>query len=149
MGVVPAFPPDDDPYLCNESEGLADYSPGRMMSRSTALLVPRGRCSFEAKALSAQRLGASIAIVYGTLSSRYSLNYTNSTPDATEDDSRTRSGYTNDDVVWPKDKFDYDCDMGSAHLPREEYERLNFVKLPGGVRRGQQRRHAHGNRERG
>ena len=136
VGVVPAFPPDDDPYLCNESEGLADYSPGRMMSRSTALLVPRGRCSFEAKALSAQRLGASIAIVYGTLSSRYSLNYTNSTPDATEDDSRTRSGYTNDDVVWPKDKFDYDCDMGSAHLPREEYERLNFVKLPGGYDEG-------------
>ena len=155
VGVVPAFPPDDDPYLCNESEGLADYSspsspsssssepssssssPGRMMSRSTALLVPRGRCSFEAKALSAQRLGSSIAIVYGTLSSRYSLNYTNSsTPDAKTDDSRTRSGYTNDDVIWPQNKFDYDCDMGSAHLPGGEYERLDFVKLPGGYDEG-------------
>ncbi|KAL3822118.1 hypothetical protein ACHAXA_011896 [Cyclostephanos tholiformis] len=134
VGVVPAFPPDDDPYLCNESEGLADYatsSPPNGHPR-TALLVPRGRCSFERKALSAQRLGSSIIVIYGTLSSRYSLNYTNSTPDAMIDDSRTRSGYTNDDVIWPLDKFDYDCDMGRAYLPREVYDELNFVKLPGG-----------------
>ena len=136
VGVIPKFPPENDGYLCNESEGMADYSTNnddidKTAYYRSAMLVPRGQCSFEHKALSAQRLGASAIIVYGTTSSRYSLNITNSTnctsPEC--DDAKTRD-YTNKDVLWPADKFDYDCDYGKALLPKGALDSLNFVKLP-------------------
>ena len=85
--MVPSFPPNDDLYLCNESEGTIGYSADnnnnninidKSLYSHSALLVPRGLCSFEYKALSAQRLGASAIIIYGSLSSRNGLNYTNS-----------------------------------------------------------------------
>ncbi|KAL9189242.1 hypothetical protein ACHAXT_011732 [Thalassiosira profunda] len=141
VGVVPAFPPSDDDYLCNESEGWSDYSnrengnPDKGAYYQSALLVPRGQCSFEHKALSAQRLGASAIIIYGTMSSRYSLNYTNSTENCASEechDAKTRTDYTNDDVLWPGDKYDYDCDFGKAHLPQSAVSSLDFVKMPGG-----------------
>lgn len=137
VGVVPAYPPEGDGYLCNEADGSADYSKGNKNNNldmtayyKTALLVPRGECSFEHKALSAQRLGASAIIVYGTLGSRYSLNYTNSTDGA--DDAKTRDDYTKEDVVWPHDKLDFDCDFGKAYLPESQLESLDFGKMPGG-----------------
>ena len=64
------FPPQDlDEYLCNEAKGISDYSnpsgnsqvfdPDTLLSgyEDTYILVPRGHCTFEAKARSAQRLG--------------------------------------------------------------------------------------------
>eukprot|EP00581_Thalassiosira_minuscula_P002660 CAMPEP_0183744308 /NCGR_PEP_ID=MMETSP0737-20130205/65663_1 /TAXON_ID=385413 /ORGANISM="Thalassiosira miniscula, Strain CCMP1093" /LENGTH=931 /DNA_ID=CAMNT_0025979947 /DNA_START=589 /DNA_END=3384 /DNA_ORIENTATION=- len=137
IGVVPAFPPSDDEYLCNESDGLVDYSNKQVDVTyvRSALLVPRGQCSFERKALSAQRLGASAIVIYGTLSSRYSLNYTNSTAcvdegEGCDGDAKTRTDYTLGEVLWPQDKLDYDCDFGKAYLP--SLDGLDFTKMPGG-----------------
>eukprot|EP00584_Thalassiosira_punctigera_P008354 CAMPEP_0172528300 /NCGR_PEP_ID=MMETSP1067-20121228/2733_1 /TAXON_ID=265564 ORGANISM="Thalassiosira punctigera, Strain Tpunct2005C2" /NCGR_SAMPLE_ID=MMETSP1067 /ASSEMBLY_ACC=CAM_ASM_000444 /LENGTH=938 /DNA_ID=CAMNT_0013312187 /DNA_START=96 /DNA_END=2912 /DNA_ORIENTATION=+ len=139
VGVVPAFPPENDAYLCNESEEWADYSSNGSNGKKnveylrSALLVPRGQCSFEHKALSAQRLGASAIIIYGTMGSRYSLNYTNSTDDGSTNDAKTREGYTRDDVLWPHDKLDYDCDFGRAMIPKTTLgSSLDFLKMPGG-----------------
>lgn len=146
VSIAPSFPPQQDPYLCNESDNVADYSNyvsnaktngGQSKYDNLVLLVPRGQCSFERKALSAQRLGASAIIIYGTLSSRYSLNYTNSTEDCAEDschDAKTRDDgyYTQKDVLWPANKYDYDCDMGRASIPSGEMTKLDFVHLPGG-----------------
>ena len=138
VGVIPTLPPDNDLYLCNEHEGLVDYTKTKKQPQSTmnkfyqaAILVPRGQCSFESKALSAQRLGASSLIIYGTLSSRYSLNYTNSTSNV--NDAKTRTDYTNEDVLWPSNKYDYDCDHSKALIPQDVFNNeLDFVKLPGG-----------------
>ena len=141
VGVVPAFPPVEDGYLCNESEGLVDYTTTESTEKkyyNTAIVVPRGQCSFQHKALSAQNLGASAIIIYGSLSSRYSLNYTNSTLDCDDNeeecinDAKTREGYSNKDVLWPADKYDYDCDYGKSYLPTSQFNSLDFVKLPGG-----------------
>ncbi len=151
VGVIPSFPPDNDLYLCNESEGTADYSSSSSSSIdkslyiNSAILVPRGLCSFEYKALSAQRLGASAIIIYGSLSSRYGLNYTNSTTttneegggenndETTNNDAKTRDDYTINDMIWPGDKYDYDCTFGQAHIPSEEFSNLlSFGQLPGG-----------------
>ena len=78
------------------------------------------------KALSAQRLGNSAIIIYGSLSSRYSLNYTNSSTSA--NDAKTRTNYyTNKDVIWPLNKYDYDCTYGRALLPTSVMNKLNFV----------------------
>ena len=146
IGVIPTTAPEDDPYLCNESFGFANYKNTGNNGNSdnnnsnnnnyyrSALLVPRGQCSFERKALSAQRLGASAIIIYGTLSSRYSLNYTNTT--ANSNDAMTRTDYTfSNDVIWPTDKVDYDCNNGRAYIPSNELlntNKYNFVKVPGG-----------------
>ena len=67
VGVVPSFPPEDDSDLCGEAEGSVDYtraSSGRNGYHKSAILVPRGGCSFERKALSAQRLGADAVVNY-------------------------------------------------------------------------------------
>ena len=132
VGVVPSFPPEDDADLCGETEGSVDYTgaaSGRNEYYKSAILVPRGGCSFERKALSAQRLGADAVVIYNTLASRYSLNITNSTEDA--DDAKSRD-YTIDEVIWPSDKLDYDCDYGRALIPEAQFQRLEFTKLPGG-----------------
>ncbi len=155
IGVVPSFPPNDDLYLCNESEGTIDYSAennnnnniDKSLYSHSALLVPRGLCSFEYKALSAQRLGASAIIIYGSLSSRYGLNYTNSSSTSEnsiideegeeeeeegQNDAKTRDDYTIHDMIWPGDKYDYDCNFGKALIPSAEFSKLTFGKLPGG-----------------
>jgi len=96
--LIPQFPPDNDSLLCNEADGSADYSQPRTGQTDTVWLVPRGKCTFERKALSAQRLGASGIIIYGTLASRYSLNT------------------TNPEIIYPTDRSDYDCDRASASI---------------------------------
>ncbi|EJK55744.1 hypothetical protein THAOC_24488 [Thalassiosira oceanica] len=63
------------------------------------------------------------------MASRYSLNFTNSTEGA--GDARSRD-YTIDEVIWPGDKLDYDCDYGRALIPEAQFQRLEFTKLPGG-----------------
>eukprot|EP00984_Skeletonema_dohrnii_P000175 scaffold58_cov105-Skeletonema_dohrnii-CCMP3373.AAC.3 len=140
VGLIPSTPPSDDLYLCNESYGFTTYSSssGNADGKSynnAAILVPRGQCSFERKALSAQRLGASAIIIYGSLSSRYSLNVTNSTNEdgSSNNDAYTRDDYTIDDVKWPIDKQDYDCDNGQAFIPSDVFSnKLNFITSPGG-----------------
>jgi len=138
VGVTPALPPIDDEYLCNEHEGWSDYSTSTKQQQkytNTVMLVPRGQCSFESKALSAQHLGASAIIIYGTLSSRYSLNYTNTTLECNNEecnDAKTRTDYTTKDVLWPVNKYDYDCDYSKALIPEGEFKSLDFVKMPGG-----------------
>mmetsp|Transcript_34482 Transcript_34482/g.101334 ORF Transcript_34482/g.101334 Transcript_34482/m.101334 type:complete len:967 (+) Transcript_34482:220-3120(+) len=143
------LPPADDPLLCAETDGTANYTNlhphrerGRQLSwfgsssksnaeenPNRAMLVPRGSCTFERKALSAQRLGATAVILYGTLDSRYALNRTVLAPNATDAERKAAADrtYTIDDVLWPGDKYDYDCSYGRAHVPTSL---LSFDPLP-------------------
>ena len=106
----------------------------------TVMLVPRGSCTFERKALSAQRLGASAIAIHGSLQSRYILNTTEPLgPNATDaerkrertDEAEGRKCWgrecTIDDVLWPGDRYDYDCSYGRAMVPTSV---LSFNPLP-------------------
>jgi len=142
------LPPADDPLLCAETDGRANYTSvsanpaERHLSwfgtsskanvaenPNRAMLVPRGSCTFERKALSAQRLGAAAVVLYGTLDSRYALNKTILGPNATDAERKAAADrtYTIDDVLWPGDKYDYDCTYGRAHVPTSL---LSFDPLP-------------------
>lgn len=117
-----ALPPRDNPLLCenvtspknllshqlpaaaDEVEMAEDVGGGG----GSAMMVPRGGCTFETKAYNAQLLGSRAVIVYGTLASRYSVNETN----------RTKP-YTVDDIVYPLNKNDYDCAYGRADIPAD------------------------------
>jgi len=104
------FPPNTDPLLCNEADGINDYAKIPTSNDvNVVMLVPRGVCSFERKALSAQRLGASSIIIYGTLASRYSLNA------------------TTNEIIYPIDRNDYDCNRASASIPASA---LSFDPAP-------------------
>ena len=88
-----------DPLLCNiHYPNLA--SPTSFSSSLTDIyeqkivLVPRGQCDFERKALNAQLLGADGVVIYNTLESRYNVNETNG-------------------IVWPNER-DYECDNGET-----------------------------------
>ncbi|KAL7490243.1 hypothetical protein ACHAW6_016013 [Cyclotella cf. meneghiniana] len=109
-----AFPPSDDGLLCRDTGDANTNSIGDPAT-GVAIVVPRGECSFQRKALNAQKLGASAIIVYGTLSSRYSWN-------ATEADAGGAG------MIWPEDKYDYDCSHGSALIPASEYAILDFYR---------------------
>ncbi|KAL7520540.1 hypothetical protein ACHAWX_005265, partial [Stephanocyclus meneghinianus] len=108
-------PPVADPLLCNEAKGLSNYlSPvgsvdvqdmGSLYKKY--VLVPRGQCSFEAKARSAQRLGAAGIMIYNTLKSRYELIDPST---AHSDDSYPDWG----NIKWPEDRADYECGDHSA-----------------------------------
>ena len=102
------------------------------------LLVPRGGCTFQKKALSAQALGASSVVVYNTMASRYGLNETALVVEgedvgedrgttATTNTTDTRREPTFDDILWPRPKKDYDCEMWQAGVPRSL---LSFDPLP-------------------
>mmetsp|Transcript_24426 Transcript_24426/g.37691 ORF Transcript_24426/g.37691 Transcript_24426/m.37691 type:complete len:748 (-) Transcript_24426:534-2777(-) len=115
--MIPILPPEDDPLLCNESKGSADYSnagpiPNNYYSFNDpskyVMLVPRGSCTFERKALSAQRLGASAIVIYGSLGALYSVNET--LAETSEDPM--------DYVIWPVNRHDYDCDIARSIVPR-------------------------------
>lgn len=140
-----ALPPADDPLLCGppspqeEGAGVAGYlqaAYGRLSGQGSApvpgpnpnaaLLVPRGSCSFERKALAAQALGAAAVFVEGTLASRYSLNVTlpgidaNSTSDERRDARRRWEADGHPalgDVLWPSEGVDYDCGRAEAMVP--------------------------------
>ena len=92
--LTPVFPPDEDALLCNTNYSEND----KRLDPNTALLVPRGTCTFEQKALNAQYLGAAAIIIYGTLGSRYSWNE------------------TTNEQIWPVDKYDYDCTYGASFI---------------------------------
>jgi len=72
---------------------------GTTIPLGAILVAPRGTCTFQRKAMTAQQLGASGLVIYGTLKSRYSINST-----------------TADSMIYPQDKIDYDCTKGSADI---------------------------------
>jgi len=60
---------------------------------------------------------------------------TNTTNDdgSSNNDAYTRNDYTIDDVIWPIDKQDYDCNNGQAFIPENVMKnQLDFVSSPGG-----------------
>ena len=101
-------PPSDNALLCQNvttSEGETPWN-----SPPAIILVPRGECTFELKAWNAQKLGAAGILVYGTLGSRYTLN-------TTKYMNQTDPEYTVDDIVYPQQFNDYDCNKGKAQIP--------------------------------
>jgi hypothetical protein len=104
--------PENDEFLCNEANGLETYTASDILSDSDfALVVPRGKCSFERKVLSAQRLGATFAIIVDNLASKYGLRTNNS-----NNSSSLSSSFA--DIVWPTDIYDYNCRTQLyAHIP--------------------------------
>jgi signal peptide peptidase-like protein 2B len=115
----PMLPPQDNPLLCNTDYDINNNNNVETSASSVAqvMLVPRGGCTFETKTIAAQKSGASAVVVYETLASRYSLN-------TTESSSATP---TADDIIFPKDKEDYDCDKARVEIPLSS---LNFDPLP-------------------
>jgi hypothetical protein len=82
--------------------------PGTSMD-GTFIMVPRGECTFETKAMNAQRLGAAGVIVRGSLDSRYAVNK------------------TTQETIFPSEFNDYDCAKGSASIP------ASAVAMPSGA----------------
>lgn len=105
-----AFTSANDFYMCgdNDDEKQNDNDFVEYDS-NTVLMVPRGFCTFERKALNAQmKYKAGAIIIYGELSSRYDLNS------------------TSQEVVYPQDKWDYDCDYGEGQVSTND---LSFSPL--------------------
>ena len=69
--------------------------------------------------LNAQKLGASGVIIYGNLASRYSLNTTQI--------EAHNNQVTPNDVIYPREFDDYDCDKASAEIPVAS---LSFSEFP-------------------
>jgi len=126
-----AIPPQRDPLLCNEIDGLVEYTPSSIITEEdyyvgATLLVPRGGCTFQAKALAAQHLGASSILIYNNLSSRYNLNktYENNTGPSLD---------PLEQISWPPNRNDYECSRGSranstsGWIPKAS---LSFDPLP-------------------
>ncbi|CAB9512429.1 peptide peptidase-like [Seminavis robusta] len=99
--------PSNNQLLC---ENVTTITTEETKWSQSTILVKRGACSFETKAWNAQKLGALGMIVYGNLGARYSLN-------ATSHINQTNYKYTEEDIVWPREFYDYDCNKGSALVP--------------------------------
>ena len=124
--------PDTDHYLCKEAKGQANYKDGSKTGNifdaygtpitndfpiNKYLLVPRGHCTFEAKARSAQRLGAKGIIIYNTLESRYKLI----DPEKGSDSNSLWGVYEAPknvpqwgNTIWPRNRIDYECGTSPA-----------------------------------
>lgn len=103
--MTPALPPQEDPLLCDEyADDNSSFS--NQFKEPFVLVVPRGSCTFEHKAIKAQLLGASGIIIYGTLSSRYAFNETKS------------------EMLFPQELYDYDCSTtkggGRVEIPKSK-----------------------------
>lgn len=96
-------------FLCNVDESTT-------YPLNSMVMIPRGVCSFKTKVRNAQTMGASAVLIYGALEGRYHLNVTNN-----------ETEYTESDIVYPVDKYDYDCALGQAMIPSSE---LSFDPLP-------------------
>jgi len=105
--MIPTVPPSDDPLLCIGSSSMTDFIVPA--GSKYVLVVPRGLCTFQQKAMNAQKLGASGIIIYGTLASRFSLNSTQI--------AMNNNAVTSASVVYPQQFYDYDCDKASAEIP--------------------------------
>ena len=103
----PVFSPDIDPLLCNTNEEMENFDENDIPSfdPTMVMIVPRGSCTFEQKALNAQvRYNVGGIVIYGSLFSRYGYNE------------------TSEEVIWPKDKYDYDCTYGEGSIDINELE---------------------------
>lgn len=127
------LPPKSDPLLCDETRGIVDYTdpagnadifdPDTRLSGfegGLMLLVPRGGCSFESKARSAQRLGASGVLVRNTLDSRYGLLVDDGAAadvvDGAADDGTGTAPPDWPNTRWPVGGYDYECgDRAARH----------------------------------
>lgn len=96
-------PPSTNPLLCDDTEIETK------LPTNTILLIPRGTCSFQRKALRAQSMGAVGVLIYQTLAAHYSLNTTKQTSEDHEP--------TVQDIIFPLNKHDYDCSNGEIHVP--------------------------------
>lgn len=105
----------NDPFLCS------DKVQANSLPANSALLIPRGICTFEKKSLNAQKMGARLALIHGALKGRYSLNETRNV------NNDTNYQYHYDDIIFPQEKYDYDCNYGQAYIAAE---RLSFQPLP-------------------
>ena len=105
-------PPTNNPLLCRNITQADEKLP----ANNAILLVPRGTCSFQTKVWHGQQLGAKAVLIYHTLDSRYTLNET-----------EPKEQYTYDDIVFPSNFSDYDCDKGQADIPQTS---LSFDPLP-------------------
>jgi signal peptide peptidase-like protein 2B len=103
--LVLTLPPSNNPLLCKNVTTMTST-----VTDGSIMMVPRGECTFEIKAWNAQLLGAKAMLVHGVLGSRYALNKTLHVND-------TDYEYTVDDIAFPEDKSDYDCDRGRAMIP--------------------------------
>ena len=107
-----SYPPDEtNALLCRNMTSSSSYP---KPPKPFVLLVPRGECTFETKAYHAQLFGASAVIIYGTLASRYTYNTTNSTSNSENNKDDT---FWNSHLMYPKSKYDYDCQYGQAWIP--------------------------------
>lgn len=97
----PVFAPEIDPLSCNTDEEMAEMDQNDIPTydSTTVMLIPRGRCTFEQKALNAQnRYKVGGIIIYETLASRYGYNE------------------TSEEVIYPLNKYDYDCEYGEGYM---------------------------------
>mmetsp|Transcript_4761 Transcript_4761/g.10733 ORF Transcript_4761/g.10733 Transcript_4761/m.10733 type:complete len:419 (+) Transcript_4761:178-1434(+) len=104
------LPPKGNALLCqNVTSPEKEYE-------GTVLVIPRGQCTFETKAMNAQRLGAASVLIYGTLASRYSLNKTAS----------SEKSPTEHEIIYPLNLVDYDCSKGRAEISSSALEMQPF-----------------------
>ena len=98
-GVLVSSVDTDDPLMCN-------YSPGEETTstlRGSIMLIPRGECTFQKKVYAAQeRFGVSGVLIYDNLSSKYRWNE------------------TEEEIIFPRDQWDYECENGYGTLELPE-----------------------------
>ena len=117
LPMIPISAPADDPLLCLGSTTITTDTDTDAMKQAKSngapfvIVAPRGQCTFESKALAAQNLGASAIIITGNLASRYSLNE------------------TTNEVVYPAEYHDYDCDKATADIPTSKLS-FDVQKIP-------------------
>ena len=112
LPMIPIIAPADDPLLCLGSATDTDaIKQAKSDDASFVIVAPRGQCTFESKALAAQNLGASAIVITGNLASRYSLNE------------------TTNEVVYPAEYHDYDCDKATADIPTNKLS-FDVQKIP-------------------
>ena len=106
------LPPSNNAHLCDNvtSSTISSSTTSRSSQAETIMVVPRGECTFERKAWNAQLLGANAIIIYGNLASHYSVN-------KTEHQDEKYPQYSTDDIIWPSEYYDYDCNNGRAEIP--------------------------------
>lgn len=102
--------PEKNRFLCENPKDIDLDNEFTESTKGAWMVVPRGGCTYEHKTWVAQSVyQAHGIIVYNTLGSKYSFNE------------------TTDEILWPTEYHDYDCDNARAEIPSNE---LNFFSTP-------------------
>jgi signal peptide peptidase-like protein 2B len=115
-------PPTNNAFLCQNLDEIKVDRDGTTKSTKGAwMVVPRGGCTYEHKTWIAQSIYEAYGvIVYNTLDSRYSFNTTttNHDEDNKDGENTTKNNDLNNknNIVWPKQYHDYDCDNARAEI---------------------------------